>query len=115
VRGRIAFEGRNLLELKDEQMRGRKISLIFQEPMTSLNHILAIGLQITEPLQIHLGMTDEQAQARAVELVTQVGITDTENRLKPIYSETTFTTHLKPVCRPPGLSGAISAYSRDNH
>ena len=83
-RGRINFDGYNLLELDDEAMRqrrGRDISMIFQEPMTSLNPILPIGLQITEPLQIHLGMTDEQAQARAVELLRLVGIPDAERRL----------------------------------
>ena len=60
-KGRIIFDGRNLLDLDDEQMReirGRDISMIFQEPMTSLNPILTIGLQVMEPLQIHLGMSD---------------------------------------------------------
>ena len=55
--GRIVFDGRNLLDLDDEEMReirGRDISMIFQEPMTSLNPILTIGLQIMEPLKIHL-------------------------------------------------------------
>ena len=59
-KGRVMFEGRNLLMLSEEEMRelrGREISMIFQEPMTSLNPILTIGLQITEPLTIHLGMT----------------------------------------------------------
>ena len=63
------------------EIRGRDISMIFQEPMTSLNPILTIGLQIIEPLQIHLGMTDAQAQARAIELLALVGITDPERRL----------------------------------
>jgi peptide/nickel transport system ATP-binding protein len=83
-KGRIDFEGRNLLDLSDEQMRqvrGRDISMIFQEPMTSLNPILTIGLQIMEPLTIHLGMSDEQARARAVELLTLVGIPDPAGRL----------------------------------
>jgi peptide/nickel transport system ATP-binding protein len=83
-KGRITFDGRSLLDLDDEQMReirGRDISMIFQEPMTSLNPILTIGLQIKEPLQIHLGMTDQQAKARAIELLQLVGITDPERRL----------------------------------
>ncbi|HET9174840.1 MAG TPA: ABC transporter ATP-binding protein, partial [Pseudolabrys sp.] len=83
-KGRIVFDGRSLLHLNDEQMReirGRDISMIFQEPMTSLNPILTIGLQIKEPLQIHLGMTEEQATARAIELLQLVGITDPERRL----------------------------------
>ena len=83
-KGHIVFDGQSLLDLDDEQMReirGRDISMIFQEPMTSLNPILTIGLQIKEPLQIHLGMTDEEATARAVELMQLVGITDPERRL----------------------------------
>ncbi len=84
VRGRIVFDGHSLLELDDESMRelrGRDISMIFQEPMTSLNPLLTIGLQISEPLTIHLGMTMEQARARAVELLSLVGIPDAHGRL----------------------------------
>ncbi|HWM82336.1 MAG TPA: ABC transporter ATP-binding protein [Pseudolabrys sp.] len=85
TRGRVVFDGRSLLDLDDEQMReirGRDISMIFQEPMTSLNPILKIGLQIMEPLQIHLGMSEAQARARAIELLGLVGITDPERRLE---------------------------------
>ncbi len=84
-KGRVMFEGRNLLDLSDEQMReirGREISMIFQEPMTSLNPILTIGLQITEPLTIHLGMSAEEARARAIELLGLVGIPDPGRRLE---------------------------------
>ena len=84
VGGRIVFEGRDLLTLGDEEMRairGRDIAMIFQEPMTSLNPVLSIGLQIMEPLTIHLGMSEAQARARAVELMGLVGITDPERRL----------------------------------
>jgi peptide/nickel transport system ATP-binding protein len=83
--GRIRFDGQDLLDLDDEAMReirGRNISMIFQEPMTSLNPILTIGLQIMEPLKIHLGMNDQEAQARAVELMGLVGIPDPERRLE---------------------------------
>ena len=83
-RGRVVFDGRDLLKLSEEEMRelrGREISMIFQEPMTSLNPILTIGLQITEPLRIHLGMTEQQAQARAIELLGLVGIPDPARRL----------------------------------
>src|SRR6266481_4575919 len=83
--GRIIFDGRNLLDLDEEQMReirGRDISVIFQEPMTSLNPLLTIGLQITEPLTIHLDMNEEQARARAIELLQLVGIPDAEGRLE---------------------------------
>ena len=84
TRGRVIFDGQSLLDLDDEgmrQIRGRDISMIFQEPMTSLNPLLTIGLQITEPLTIHMGMSDAQARARAVELLGLVGITDAEGRL----------------------------------
>ena len=84
TRGGITFDGKNLLDFDDEQMReirGRDISMIFQEPMTSLNPLLTIGLQITEPLTIHMGMDDAQARARAVELLQLVGIQDAEGRL----------------------------------
>jgi peptide/nickel transport system ATP-binding protein len=84
-KGSIRFDGRELLKLSDEQMRrirGREIAMIFQEPMTSLNPVLRIGLQIMEPLIIHLGMDERAARARAVELLTLVGITDPESRLQ---------------------------------
>ena len=84
VNGRILFEGQDLLKLSDEdmrQIRGRHVSMIFQEPMTSLNPVLRIGLQIMEPLFIHLKMSEAQAKARAIELLTLVGITDPESRL----------------------------------
>ena len=84
TRGSIRFGGRELLGLTDEEMRrirGREIAMIFQEPMTSLNPVLRIGLQITEPLTIHLKMDEKAARARAIELLTLVGITDPESRL----------------------------------
>ncbi len=83
--GRILFEGRNLLKLPDEQMReirGRDISMIFQEPMTSLNPVLTIGEQIMEPLFVHLKMSKQKARERALELLRLVGITDGERRLE---------------------------------
>jgi peptide/nickel transport system ATP-binding protein len=84
ARGSIRLEGRDLLKLSEEEMRavrGRDISMIFQEPMTSLNPVLPIGLQITEPMLIHLKMDETQARARAIELLRLVGITDAERRL----------------------------------
>ncbi len=84
VAGRILFQGRNLLELTEDEMReirGRDIAMIFQEPMTSLNPVLTIGFQIMEPLLIHLGMTVNAARARAVELLKMVGMPDPERRL----------------------------------
>ncbi|MES2564286.1 MAG: ABC transporter ATP-binding protein, partial [Pseudomonadota bacterium] len=84
VAGRIRFEGRDLLTLSDDEMRklrGRDIAMIFQEPMTSLNSVLTIGLQVMEPLLIHLGMSTAAARKRAVELLSMVGIPDPERRL----------------------------------
>ena len=83
--GRIRFDGKELLKLSEEQMRqirGRDVAMIFQEPMTSLNPVLKIGLQIMEPLVIHLNMDAKAARARATELLTLVGITDPESRLE---------------------------------
>ena len=85
TQGEILFEGQNLLALSEEEMRerrGRDISMIFQEPMTSLNPVLSIGEQVMEPLLIHLKMTPEQAKARALELLQLVGITDGPRRLE---------------------------------
>jgi len=85
TKGRVLFEGRDLLKLSDEEMReirGRDISMIFQEPMTSLNPVMSIGEQIKEPLLIHLKVSEEQAHARALELLQLVGITDGERRLQ---------------------------------
>jgi oligopeptide/dipeptide ABC transporter ATP-binding protein len=84
VGGQILFKGRDLLTLSAEDMRhvrGREIAMIFQEPMTSLNPVLSIGRQLTEGLEIHLGMSPEQARTRAGELLSMVGITDVQRRL----------------------------------
>jgi len=85
VGGRILFKGRDLLALRDDEMRkmrGREIGMIFQEPMTSLNPVLTIGRQLTETLEIHLGMSPAQARARAGEILGLVGISDPERRLR---------------------------------
>ncbi|HYZ60971.1 MAG TPA: ABC transporter ATP-binding protein [Acetobacteraceae bacterium] len=77
IRGTIRFLGRNLLELPEAEMRklrGKDISMIFQEPMTSLNPVLTIGRQIGEALRLHEGLNAKQAEARAVEMLTLVGI-----------------------------------------
>ena len=85
VGGKIIFMGRNLLELSDveiRKVRGADIAMVFQEPMTSLNPVLTIGRQITETLEHHLGVGRKEADARAVELLDMVGISDAERRLK---------------------------------
>jgi peptide/nickel transport system ATP-binding protein len=77
IAGEIRFQGRNLLELSDAEMRklrGNDISMIFQEPMTSLNPVLSVGKQIGETLKLHQGMSSRQAEARSVEILTMVGI-----------------------------------------
>jgi len=84
VDGQILFKGQDLLKLDAESMRrhrGREIAMVFQEPMTSLNPVLSIGRQLTEGLEIHLGMTARQALRRSVELLAMVGIPDSERRL----------------------------------
>ena len=85
VNGEVIFEGENLLEMDDTEMRhirGNRIAMVFQEPMTSLNPVLTIGRQLTETLELHQGMTRAQALQRAAELLSTVGIPDAERRLK---------------------------------
>ena len=84
VGGSINFDGKDLLALTDDQMRnirGRDIGMIFQEPMTSLNPVLTIGLQLTEPMIAHLGLSEADAMAKAVKLLGLVGISEPERRL----------------------------------
>ncbi|MBO42932.1 MAG: peptide ABC transporter ATP-binding protein [Rhodospirillaceae bacterium] len=85
VKGSIKFQNTDLLQLSDAEMReirGNDIGMIFQEPMTSLNPVLSIGLQLTETLQHHLGMEEKECHARAVELLGMVGISEPERRLE---------------------------------
>lgn len=82
--GEIFFKGRNLLAADEEDMReirGDKISIIFQEPMTSLNPLQTIERQVGEVLRIHGGLGDEDVRDRVIELLTKVGIRDPEKRL----------------------------------
>jgi len=82
--GQVLFQGRDLLQVDDEEIRsvrGNKIAMVFQDPMTSLNPVLTIGTQIGESLELHLGMTREQARHRSVELLKMVGIPEAESRL----------------------------------
>ena len=83
--GSIHFEGQDLLQLPERdirQIRGNRISIIFQEPMTSLNPLHTIEKQIGEALLLHQGLTGAAARARTLELLTQVGIPDPATRLE---------------------------------
>ena len=84
VAGEVIFDGRDLLKLDPDelrQIRGNRIAMIFQDPMTSLNPVLTIGFQISETLILHLGMNKEQARKRSVELLELVGIPAAADRL----------------------------------
>ncbi len=84
VEGEIRFNGTDLLSLDEEEMRqirGRDIGMVFQEPMTSLNPVLSVGRQLTETLETHFGMSREDADKRAIELLGLVGIAEPERRL----------------------------------
>src|SRR5919112_4736447 len=83
--GEAIFEGENLLKLSEQQMqkiRGSKIAMVFQDPMTSLDPTMRVGKQIVESLRKHLGLSGQRANERAVELLTLVGIPNAEERLK---------------------------------
>ena len=85
VGGSIRFNGQELVGLSDNEMRkirGNKISIIFQDPMTSLNPVYTVGNQLMEAIRIHTGRNREQAKARAKEMLTLVGINEPEKRLK---------------------------------
>lgn len=84
VGGQVLFDGGDLLKLSDEEMRrirGNKLAMIFQDPMTSLNPVLTVSRQITESLQLHLGMSLTQARRRAIDLLKMVGIPSPEQRV----------------------------------
>jgi len=85
VSGRLLFEGRDLLDLAEDAMRairGNEISMIFQEPMTSLNPVFTIGHQIGETLELHQGMDRRRATARAIEMLQLVKIPEPERRVR---------------------------------
>ncbi len=85
VAGEILFDGNNLLQANEDQMRkirGNRISMIFQQPTTSLNPVFRVGDQIIEALQIHQGLTVEEARQRCIELLGMVGLPDPARRLR---------------------------------
>jgi peptide/nickel transport system ATP-binding protein/oligopeptide transport system ATP-binding protein len=83
--GTVMLGARDLLKISPAELqavRGAKVGFVFQDPMTSLNPVFTVGMQIMEPLRRHMGMTKPQAEARAVELLELVGISDAKKRLK---------------------------------
>ncbi|MYA04233.1 MAG: ABC transporter ATP-binding protein [Caldilineaceae bacterium SB0664_bin_22] len=84
VNGSVVFDGQELMDLAEEDLRhirGNRIAMIFQDPMTSLNPVLTIGRQITESLELHMSMNRSQSRERAIELLELVGIPAAANRL----------------------------------
>jgi oligopeptide transport system ATP-binding protein len=84
VNGSVNFEGDDVLAMSDEEMRsvrGNKIAMIFQDPMTSLNPVLNINRQIGETLELHMGMSKSQSRKRAIELLSMVGIPNADQRV----------------------------------
>src|SRR3977135_958274 len=88
IGGSIHFQGRDLLQLSEREMRGIRgndISMISQEPMTSLNPVLTGGRQIGETLRIHQGLDQEAAEARSVEMLALVGIPEPARRVREYH------------------------------
>ncbi len=84
VSGKIIYDGKNLLDLTYEEMReyrGRHISMIFQEPMTSLNPVLRVGVQMNEVLAEHDGISEEEATKKSIRMLDAVGIPEPERRI----------------------------------
>jgi len=89
-RSEILFGGKNALRLSPQELRdlrGAQISMIFQEPMTSLNPVFTVGFQLTEVLRLHMGMAPAEARKRAVELLDEVGIPDPEYKINAYPSQ----------------------------
>ncbi len=85
VSGEILYEGKDILKLKESEMRtirGAKISMIFQEPMTALNPVFTVGEQIAEALRVHKGMSRREAMDKAAELLSLVNIPSARDRIK---------------------------------
>lgn len=83
--GKAIFQGQDLLAMSNEeirQVRGAKIAMVFQDPMTSLNPVIMIGKQIAEPLMLHLGMSKDEAMNRVVELLQLVGLPEAKMHLE---------------------------------
>ncbi len=82
--GQALYQGKDLLKLSEsdmEEIRGKEIAMVFQDPMTAFNPVLSIGRQLGEPLRVHLGMNKEEIRERSIMLLEQVGIPEPGNRL----------------------------------
>ncbi|MGE0422450.1 MAG: ABC transporter ATP-binding protein [Reyranellaceae bacterium] len=89
-RGRIVFEGRDVMALRDAEMRalrGRRIAMVFQEPMSALNPVFTVSAQISDALRTNLGMSRQEARERVVELLSLVGIPSPQKRLDSYVHE----------------------------
>ncbi|WP_372898216.1 ABC transporter ATP-binding protein [Stieleria sp.] len=83
--GQVHYQGQDLLKLNDRQMqsiRGRRIAMIFQDPMTALNPLMTVGQQLTEMTRLHLGLGRKEAHRQAAEMLELVGISGAEKRLR---------------------------------
>ena len=99
VSGKAVFHDKDLLQLNSEEIRhvrGAQIGMVFQDPMTSLNPVLTIGKQVSEPLMLHLGMSAKEAEERAVELMRLVGIPEAEKT--PFTIPPSFFGRYAPTC-----------------
>ena len=84
VGGKVNFQGKDLVQVPDDdmrQIRGNQISMVFQEPMTSLNPVLTIARQLTETIELHMGFDKRASKERAIDLLHQVGIPDASRRI----------------------------------
>ena len=84
VSGEVVFDGEDIMKLEEDEIRkirGNRISMVFQEPMTSLNPVLTIGKQLTEALELHLKLDHDAAIARAIQLLEMVGVAEAERRI----------------------------------
>jgi oligopeptide transport system ATP-binding protein len=83
--GQVIYNGQDLFKLDDkamEEIRGKDIAMVFQDPMTAFNPVLTIGRQLGEPLHVHLGLEKQELKDRSAELLTKVGIPESMNRLR---------------------------------
>lgn len=83
--GRVMFDGQDLLSLSTEQLRkirGRRIAMIFQDPMTTLNPVMRVGRQIADTATLHLGLSKKEATKRALDLLIEVGVPDAQRRMR---------------------------------